>query len=568
MLPKFIKSLATLAAPIGVAFLLLGSLQTAVAKPNPVNLNVQLIGPNSLFMDFNNWCHNSQLKGPDGGWYAIRLTNETNNQIYTGLQLSVAPAISLTIDDPQRYIGNLGPGQSADTFVFIDYSKLRSLNPCSSGDPPVSYSRSITATVISLDNGMNGAKLQALPLQSRGIASANSGGQFISYGLGSGDYVGQLLTTTVVYGFGNNSAGSGLLVQPSGNGNFPDACYRLVGSRVTTSNVSGVAVGVTNALWFPNTDTENNDIVGMEYTFEIRCTGSSANAYPWSEITVGQSDKYNASSYSGSGGVPLPAPEPVQAALSISKSVFPPRVNVGDVVTYTVTFSNVAKVPIQITLIRDALPASFTYLGLADNSQVTPVNSSISPTLNSTGMLDWYGFPYITYSVPASGTQQASTPGALQLVYRARAPMQAGQYTNWVTATVGSALLGPVSANLEVDTPTAVRLAYFDAALDPRGALLSWQTLLETNLLGFKLYRSASPGGHYQLITSQLITPQSLGSPSGARYTWLDSTIQPGGVYYYRLVEVDTSLGEESYGPAMLAFLQLSPRLYLPLILR
>lgn len=568
MFTKLLKIILLLGAPILLAALMLQALQTTVsARPNPNNLEVQVMIPTEFFMDFNNWCRASNPLGPESAWYIIRLTNTTNNQVYTGLQLNVTPAISMTIDDPVRYVGNLAPNQSKEVFVYIDYSRLRDWMPCSNGNPPISYNQPITFTVVSLDNGMSGTKTQVVQFQTNGMISANSGGQFISSELGSGSYVGQLLTTTVVYGFGNNQSNSGLLLQPSGNSTFHDTCYRLIDTKVQESSVLGVSVGVTNTLWFPTTDTENNDVVKMKYTFQMQCAISTTITLPWSEITGGQNSKYNSQSYTESSGVPLPPVQPVETVLNISKSVSPSQVAIHGTVTYTVRLQNSATQPIQATILRDLLPSGFVYKGFATGSEVTAVNSSISPTLNTTGTLNWYGYPYATYTVPASGTLQANTPGELKLIYHVQAPMTAGEYTNWVTTTVGMSSLGPVSTTVRVYTPTAVMLAYFDATLTSHGALLSWQTTLETNLLGFKLYRSMSPDGPYELLTPQVIRPQ-LGMPGGTEYTWLDESIQPGGVYYYRLVDIDSQLHETLHGPVMLAYLILPPQAYFPLVER
>jgi hypothetical protein len=108
-----------LAAPPPAPFL------QPLLQPPASGLTITAVGTTELFMDFNNWCiGNPSQAGPDGGWYHIRVTNPTT-ETYTGLELQITPAISLTIDDGTRYLDTLGPGQIVDVFVFVDYYKLR-----------------------------------------------------------------------------------------------------------------------------------------------------------------------------------------------------------------------------------------------------------------------------------------------------------------------------------------------------------------------------------------------------------------------------------------------------------
>jgi adhesin/invasin len=78
----------------------------------------------------------------------------------------------------------------------------------------------------------------------------------------------------------------------------------------------------------------------------------------------------------------------------------------------------------------------------------------------------------------------------------------------------------------------AVWLAEFRAKADPgRGIHLSWQTLLETDNLGFCLQRAISATGPYQTLTT-------LPAAAKGHYEYLDASAQTGVRYYYRLQDL------------------------------
>ncbi len=567
--PSFYDRRLHLALAVFAAFGMLFAFQAALAAPPASGLTIEMLTPSLLYMDFNDWCSYGAIDGPDGGWYHLRVTNSLLNETFTGLQLTLVAPLNTVIDDPLRYLGNLAPGESRDVFFFIDYRQLRNWRPCGNSDPPINYSRPFTVTISSLNGGMDGVRTFSSAYTAEGMISANAGGQYVSHILGPGAYVGQLLTMTVVYGYGNNANGSSLFIQPNGNGNFDDRCYRMVGSRVLASSVTGVAVGAVNRIYFPNIDTQNGDSITMEYTFEALCTGGATSAYAWSEVTSGNDQKYSQNTYS-SNPIPLPNPRPASSSLRIRKSVTPAQLTDGGLATYTVRFENLAPLPLYINRIIDQMPPGMSYLGFAPGSDVVAVNSSISPTVGAIGSLNWYSKPEISYLIPASGTLGIGQPGVLQLIYTAQLTSTAGLYTNWVSAVVGSEQIAPVSATVQVGSPTAVTLASFDALPQAQGILLTWTTLVEIETVGFNLYRRALPDGELTLVNPAMIPSQMPGGANvlGATYTFLDENTAMGVVYEYWLEEVDVHGRSVRYGPVNVRRLTLSDgvQLFLPMI--
>jgi hypothetical protein len=89
------------------------------------------------------------------------------------------------------------------------------------------------------------------------------------------------------------------------------------------------------------------------------------------------------------------------------------------------------------------------------------------------------------------------------------------------------------------NAPTAVMLASFTATSVNTGILLEWETTAELETLGFNLYRSGQPDGVYEKLNAALIPTQNPGATFGATYIWLDTDVQLGMTYYYKLEDID-----------------------------
>jgi hypothetical protein len=89
-------------------------------------------------------------------------------------------------------------------------------------------------------------------------------------------------------------------------------------------------------------------------------------------------------------------------------------------------------------------------------------------------------------------------------------------------------------------TPTSVELLSFTARPEGRAILVQWETASEIDNAGFNLYRATSLEGEKTRMNGNLIPSQvPPGSPIGAAYSWLDSKVVSGTVYYYWLEDVD-----------------------------
>jgi hypothetical protein len=79
--------------------------------------------------------------------------------------------------------------------------------------------------------------------------------------------------------------------------------------------------------------------------------------------------------------------------------------------------------------------------------------------------------------------------------------------------------------------------------------VITWETAVEIDVLGFNLYRAQSPDGPLVQINPELIASQLGGSPIGAVYDFVDGAVETGVTYYYWLEVVSFSGSATTYGP-------------------
>jgi hypothetical protein len=88
------------------------------------------------------------------------------------------------------------------------------------------------------------------------------------------------------------------------------------------------------------------------------------------------------------------------------------------------------------------------------------------------------------------------------------------------------------------DRDIPVELSSFTATSDGGRVALQWVTQTETDNLGFHVYRSLTEDGEYAKITAALV--KGAGDSRRARiYEFIDSAIEPGRTYYYKLEQID-----------------------------
>ena len=140
--------------------------------------------------------------------------------------------------------------------------------------------------------------------------------------------------------------------------------------------------------------------------------------------------------------------------------------------------------------------------------------------------------------------------GAVRWIVFGSGGTLASKATLKINSTIGQPLIGQSgSADVTVksgywgvgDKPTALMLVSFSAGSFAGRVQLTWETAQEVDLLGFHIYRSASPTGPYLQRTVELIAAQAPGQINGAQYLWIDDQVLPGMTYYYQLQAVNAS---------------------------
>ncbi len=328
-------------------------------------------------------------------------------------------------------VGALGVGQSTGVYWFVGYGCI---------------DQATNAPTVSITSSTAPASAN-LSLIARSSLSANAGGNVLSSVLGPGAVVGQTIFFDTSYDFGGSDTGDEIFLQPSGGQNFNAACFRLVGARITGSNIAPITNGTTNRLYFLQTQKQsgNGYFVNVRYSFEYQCAGASSTARPYAMQTSGNSLKYTGN-FDGSGAIAISFPgatNPFTIAKSIDRASAAGGVRT--TVKYTVTVTNPSEHASRISQFVDTLPAGATFVALDDTGNVTAANSSSVPAAGATGTLTFVGRQDQSYLIAAGGT--------VRLIYTVSMPALQGSYQNSAVAQFGSASTLTASVGFSVTAP-------------------------------------------------------------------------------------------------------------------
>ena len=111
--------------------------------------------------------------------------------------------------------------------------------------------------------------------------------------------------------------------------------------------------------------------------------------------------------------------------------------------------------------------------------------------------------------------------------------------TDGVSSPYGLAPDGEVEDYVFTSAPLSVGLGELGATADPESVLLAWDSFNELNIIGYNLERAASASGPWVQLNDNLIQGKALGQAIGASYEHIDSDVDQGATYYYRLVSLD-----------------------------
>ncbi len=94
-----------------------------------------------------------------------------------------------------------------------------------------------------------------------------------------------------------------------------------------------------------------------------------------------------------------------------------------------------------------------------------------------------------------------------------------------------------------------VTLKNFEATGHDESVLVSWSTIMETDHLGFNIYRSDTYNGNYVQINSELLRNYLTSSSLRGYYRFEDLGLQNGKSYYYKIEDISLDGNKKAHGP-------------------
>jgi len=107
--------------------------------------------------------------------------------------------------------------------------------------------------------------------------------------------------------------------------------------------------------------------------------------------------------------------------------------------------------------------------------------------------------------------------------------------------------------------PTNVVMGEFSAVYEAEksAVVLAWETLSETNIVGFNVFRGTSETLVDSVkINTAIIPAKHPGSPVGDIYTYEDDAVEPGKTYYYWIEILKSDAPNKSVGPESVTILE------------
>ncbi len=390
----------------------------------------------TLASDSNKCPTNGPLAAYVGG-----IVSNTGTVTETGIEASFTGLTGSFVltgsQSPTIAVGSLAAGDSIMVAWHVDF-------PCDtskkSGTPP-----STNPTITITDDTLNTSSA-TLTLTSRNAISANAGGNVASTTLGAGAIIGQTITADIIYDFGGNAVDDEFFVQPAGNTDFDASCLRLIGSEVTSSNVTAAPVGTLDTLYFtsPTSQSGNNYFIGVRYFFTYLCADTTSTARPYAVQTSGNTNIKYTGNYDGAAALTFDFPVSSNPFI-LSKTASETALIEGGgphVVTYTVALENPSSFDSVIDVFSDSLPTGASFVAIDSNSDVTPANSGSVPSNGDTGTLTFSGLTGSSYAIAGGST--------LNLIYSVNIPDSVGDYVNAASASVAGSVLDSASATVNV----------------------------------------------------------------------------------------------------------------------
>ena len=502
-------------------------------------------GPEFL-IDANKGC-NGEPRAAYVGYEICNLTSGTLRQLELSLGNFTQPNTGLAGGQRAvQWIGDMAPGECRNFYWYVYYN-------CANAN-------AFMEMTLTVSDASASSVSQTFTVNNRSVITASAGGMIVSMNDSIGGYVGSVLVVDYLYSFGNMKKDGEVCMQPAGNLNFSAACFQLIGTEVTASDVNGIPVGDRGHLYYvlPSNTNGSSHYVGIRYYFLNLCEGQATEARGYAAATSGSALKLSPNIGDPSIDFSLPeAVNPFEIAKSVSTNLIMP----GESANYTVTISNASSQYVVIDRVRDVLPPDFVFDTTLTGSDIHVSNSSKFPLRGDADTLIWQGgaaspvYPYTEFLLGPND--------ALQLRYSSSAVAEAamGEYINYVQAFSGAYETPYAAAWLCVGhypcTLDAGEWLFFEAKRDVGGIRLAWSVVQPEPSVLFHAERSAD-GQLFESIASV----QGYGRAGAVHaYDYLDPfPLQNAGKPVYYRIRWQTAGGTAAYSSMQSVLLQVPDR--------
>ena len=215
----------------------------------------------------------------------------------------------------------------------------------------------------------------------------------------------------------------------------------------------------------------------------------------------------------------------------------PVKVEVGDVVTFTIRVENTGGVPLALIPLEDTFDPTYLRFLRAD------------PAADATGAgtLSWN-------DLTGSGSLAPGQAITVRVVFEALA--ETDNTTNTATVSGARSAGGQTlpdqsdAVSFSIQAPTAVTMADILAEFDESGAvILTWVTTAEFDNWGFNVYRAEVNDPAQAVRINETLIPGRGQSVIGATYHFVDENVEPGKTYWYWIEDVEIGGKTTWHGP-------------------
>ena len=287
-------------------------------------------------------------------------------------------------EDPERTIDSLAPGAEYHAYWFARYALVP--------NSPHQYTISAladNAPLVSTSDNFYGNPQPGYTVETVSeLSTGNTGVAWIS----SDIIVGVEFTVTVTYDLGTTPFK--LVFSPAGNTNFTPAGYRLSSSSVQFYNDAGTwQETIAERLYFPTVDARAQN-AQVRFTF-LALLAENTYICPYVGVDYSSTRKYDQFYCDPDHGTVLPFEGTM--ILTMDKQASSGTIKQGEVLTYTIYYTNTGSLPLSYVWIWDDINTSL-------GSVITPtISPPPDPAETTSSRVAWY-----LNHVPANGQPGSS----------------------------------------------------------------------------------------------------------------------------------------------------------------